>query len=685
MKKHIIISDSIKSFITLPSGKLQNIILTKNISTVIQKQVKLNDENNAIYAVLFIHINEVQNICKILTEKYSYNKIIYKIIALGKERDLESINTDMLKHISDIKLSHISANEFLILVKKAFLHIEGFNTYKTRINDSINILQDMHHDQDDLINIGKSLSTIKDPDELLKNILKISKKITSADAGSIYITEENESGKKYLKFKYSHTFSKNLPMEEFTLAINKYSIAGYVAATGKILNIPDAYKIPRNSPFSFDTSFDRQTNYICRSMLVVPMRNHIDQIIGVIQLINSKKRTKNNSIKNGDEAFGIKLRTIKDFNELVTPFESRYENLMESVAGQAAIAIENNRMIKQIQHQFEEFVRASVTAVESRDIATSGHSFRVAEICKGMARAINNTKSGPFKDIHYTNTEIKELEFAALLHDFGKVYIDINIFKKGKKLYEKELENLILKLNYLYKFIELAYSSKEANLMQKKPVKNISVLNREKKNRLNKILQIKEKIFILNEPTITDKDPRKILAEIETEIKDIRLVDIEGKKIDLITQNEKRNLEIPRGSLNPAERKEIENHVVLTHNFVSKIPWPPEYKNIPDIVLYHHEMMDGSGYPGGFRGDKIPLQARIMTIADIYDALIATDRPYKKAITKDTALKILKEEATGNRLDKNLLDIFIKYKIYKIINKNTFRLKYIPKPLRTDK
>ena len=673
MNKYIIISDSIKSYITLPLKKSQNIILTRNINSAIQKLLK---SGNIINAVLFIHINELQNICRILTGKYNYNELLYKIIVAGEEYCLKSIKTDMLKHISDIKLSHIPADEFDILVKKAFLHIEGFSKYRTRINDSINTLQDMRQDQEDLINIGKSLSTIKDPNELLKNILMISKKITSADAGSIYITEETETGKKYLRFKYSHTYSKNLPMEEFTLAINKNSIAGYVAATGKVLNIPDAYKICKSSPFSFDTSFDKQTNYICRSMLVVPMRNHIDQIIGVIQLINSKKWKNDARNKNGNEAFGIKLKTIKDFNELVMPFDSRYESLMESVAGQAAIAIENNRMIKQIQNQFEEFIKASVTAVESRDIATSGHSFRVAEICKGMAMAINAAKSGPFKDLHYTDTEIKELEFAALLHDFGKVYIDINIFKKEKKLYEKEFDNLILKLNYLYKFIELAYSGKEADLLRKKSSKKISGLRREKDTRLKKIIQIKEKIYLLNEPTITENDPHKILMEIESEIKNIRLFDIEGEKINLITSNEKINLGIRRGSLNPLERKEIENHVVLSYNFVSKIPWPPEYKSIPYIVLYHHEMMDGSGYPKGIRGDKIPLTARIMSIADIYDALIATDRPYKKAITRAAALKILKEEAKKNRLDKNLLDIFIKYKIYRIINKNTFRLKH---------
>jgi HD-GYP domain-containing protein (c-di-GMP phosphodiesterase class II) len=675
MNKYIIISKRVKSYITLPDNKTQNIITTNNINSAIKNLIKSSRPNNAVYLAIFIHINELKNITEIFKGEYNYAELIYKIIVAGEQRDLRSIQKDSLQHISDIKISHISADEFDLLVRKAFLHIEGFDKYKMQINNIINTLQDMKQDQEDLINIGKSLSTIKDADELLKNILMISKKITCADAGSIYITEENESGKKYLRFKYSHTFSRNLPMEEFTLAINKNSIAGYVATKGEVLNIPDAYNIPASAPYSFDISFDQQTNYICRSMLVVPMRNHLDQIIGVIQLINSKKYPDGAIDSSGNEAFGIKLKSREDFDDLVVPFESRYESLMESVAGQAAIAIENNRMIKQIQNQFEEFIKASVTAVESRDIATSGHSFRVAEICKEMAKAISKKNSGPFKDIKYNNTEIKELEFAALLHDFGKVYIDINIFKKEKKLYQKEFENLILKLNYLYKFIELGYVYKESRETQKNAKKNLAALKQNKDNKLKKITQIKERITLLNEPTITEKDPREILNKIQNEIKGIQLFDIDGKKIDLITKNERRNLEIQRGSLNPIERKEIENHVVLTYNFVSKIPWPPEFKNIPKIVLYHHEMLDGSGYPKGIKGSKIPLQARIMSIADIYDALIATDRPYKKAIKHSTALKILKEEAERNKLDNDLLDIFIKHKIYKIIDKNTFKLK----------
>jgi len=242
--------------------------------------------------------------------------------------------------------------------------------------------------------------------------------------------------------------------------MNKKSISGYVAITGEVLNIPDAYRIDENAPYSFNRSVDKDQNYISRSMLVVPMKNHLNQIIGVIQLMNSKENNLD-AKKYDNEAFEINLDTEEDFNRYVVAFDERYNSLLEAIAGQAAISIENNRLINQIERQFEEFVKASVTAIESRDPATSGHSFRVADICKKIAHAINESNSGYFKDFRFTDDDIKELEFAALLHDFGKVYIDLNIFKKSKKLYPQDLENLKLRFDYLYRCIELTYFLKE--------------------------------------------------------------------------------------------------------------------------------------------------------------------------------------------------------------------------------
>lgn len=674
MNKYIIVSKKAADYIDLPEDNHKNVILSEDI---ISEITKLVNSYKQIFAVLFIHIHELDAIDMLLIERYNYTEISYRIAVFGSEDQLDRIDSEKLQRISDIRISEISFSEFNLLVNKAFLQIEGFYKYKMQNNEDFTRLINMKQDQEDLINIGKSLSTEKDPDELLKMILIISKKITGADAGSIYITEEHEDERKQLRFKYSDTFNRDLPLEEFTLPINKDSIAGYVAMTGEVLNIPDAYNLSPDDPIRFNTSFDKDNNYISRSMLVVPMRNHIDEIIGVIQLINSKEDINGNKRLTGNEAFEIRLERPEDFYTYVVPFDSRYEDLLEAVAGQAGIAIENNRMMKQIQNQFESFVKASVSAIESRDIATSGHSFRVAEICKKMATAINNIKDEPFGDLKFTANEIKELEYAALLHDFGKVYIDINIFKKAKKLYGQDFENLILRLNYLYRFIELCYVIKSDTFPWKKDFEgdkrpyfeNIDTLNEEMKTRLDTIMSIRDKIKELNEPSVKEENPEKILADIQEKINQIDCFDIDGNRLELLNENEVLNLKIKRGSLNPYERKEIESHVIQSYNFVINIPWPPEYSRIPEIILNHHEKLDGTGYPYGFKENEIPIQSKIMAIADIYDALVASDRPYKKSVDKNIALSILSEESDNNKIDKDLLNIFIQNQIYKDIYK----------------
>jgi hypothetical protein len=291
-----------------------------------------------------------------------------------------------------------------------------------------------------------------------------------------------------------------------------------------------------------------------------------------------------------------------------------------------------------------------------------------------MARAINDIHDGYLGSFHFSETAISELEFAALLHDFGKVYVDLNIFRKEKKLYPKDLENLMIRLDYLYRYVELQYNLREKSLRKEILLRESGSgtaqerLDRtatERESLLNEIRGIKEKIKILNEPTVTDDDPEATLQEIVKEIDRIHCVDIEGHDMSVITAYDRLNLVIRRGSLNPLERKEIESHVVHTYSFVSKIPWPPEYKNIPEIALRHHEKIDGSGYPDGLRGrESTMIQARMMAIADIFDALASPDRPYKKAVPMDRVLSILREEAERNVLDRDLVELFISEKIY---------------------
>ncbi|MGL4369012.1 MAG: HD-GYP domain-containing protein, partial [Spirochaetota bacterium] len=342
-----------------------------------------------------------------------------------------------------------------------------------------------------------------------------------------------------------------------------------------------------------------------------------------------------------------------------------------------AIAIENNRMIIQIQSQFEAFVKASVTAIESRDPATSGHSFRVAEICTAVAHALNETKEPPFENLSFTETQIKELEYAALLHDFGKVYIDLGIFMKAKKLFPRDFDNLLLKLDYLYRYVELRGIIDENDLlMHSASAERISLKQAHDEKvaaKLNRIKEIKQKIVQLNEPSVTDEDPATVLADLCSEVSQIQCSDINGGEMAILNDQEKANLSIKRGSLNDAERKEIESHVTHTFNFVRRIPWPPEYKDIPKIALRHHEKLDGTGYPNREKGNQVPVQARIMAIADVYDALTATDRPYKKSLPHEKALCILQKEADAGKIDSEIFNVFRTCNIEQIMRESKLR------------
>jgi HD-GYP domain-containing protein (c-di-GMP phosphodiesterase class II) len=642
--KYILISEDVRHCIEVEELSEGTFVLQDAMAKCISLIKEHKD--STLFFLFFVSPGDMQKIHSYFI-RLETTSVLYKgiIVSCGK-----SIMKDFSEYedVFTLRTTNIMEQEYLFLAAKAFDALEG-EIHKKKANEEHNLkLIDAWNDQESLINIGKALSIEKDPDNLLRTILYFSKKITGADAGSIFIVEEADK-QKILRFKYSHTFSKNLSYEEFTMPMNTKSIAGYVAVTGQVLNIDDVYNLDEDAPVSFNPSFDMEHGYRTKSMLVLPMRNHIDEIIGVIQLINSKEV---GDIHTGNEAFEIRLETDEDFSTKVSPFDDRYESLMEAVAGQAAIALENNRMLIQIENQFEEFVKASVTAIESRDPATSGHSFRVADMCVRTVKAINEADTGPFKDVSYNDVQLKEIEFAALLHDFGKVYIDPSIFLKEKKLFTRDYEYCMMRLNFLYRSLELKYTREGV------PPEKI-------REQLSRITSIMEQVRELNEPKPTDTDPEEVIQKISSFQQMLSADDLHGEMIPVLEQSEIMNLRIRRGSLNPEERKIIESHVEHTYNFVSKIPWPDEYKQIPDIARKHHEKLDGSGYPLGIKDkEQLPIASRIMAIADIFDALNATDRPYKKAMPLEQIFSILREEGASGKLDADLIELFIASKAW---------------------
>ena len=296
----------------------------------------------------------------------------------------------------------------------------------------------------ELLSIGIALSAERNNDKLLDDILFKIRQITKADAGSLYLLEKVEnSDEQNMLFKIAHNDSNPSDFTEFRMSLNTQSIAGYVAVTSSILNIPDVYTISATEPYHFNNSYDVATDYLSRSMLTVPMLDHHENIIGVIQLINRKK------------CFDKVLENASDVDEYVEAFDNEDENIVLSLASQAAVALENNILYTEIETLFEGFVAASVKAIESRDPTTSGHSSRVSAYSVKTAEAVNAETSGCFADTHFSEDQLKELRYAGLLHDFGKVGVREAVLVKAKKLYPGQLLLIKHRMAYIKKCIEL--------------------------------------------------------------------------------------------------------------------------------------------------------------------------------------------------------------------------------------
>jgi HD-GYP domain-containing protein (c-di-GMP phosphodiesterase class II) len=505
--------------------------------------------------------------------------------------------------------------------------------------------------------IGVALSAERNTDALLELILTKTREVTESDAGSLYLVEEREDGTKHLVFKLTQSDSHSVPFRQFTLPIDTRSIAGYAAATGKILNIRDAYRI-RNLPFRLNRDFDRKFGYRTKSMLVVPMKNQKDECIGVLQLINAKRRPE------------MKLTSAKVVHQEVIPYSERSQELAASLASQAGVALENNLLYRDIQNLFEGFVKASVTAIESRDPTTFGHSERVAKLTVGLAEAVDRCETGPYRDIRFTQQDIQEIRYASLLHDFGKVGVREEVLVKAKKLYPSQLELIRKRFQYIRKVLEVeGYRRKVDHLLREgnQDVEDVlAAIDTEQTREIEQLDEFLKLILQANEPTVLpEKTSEKLL-----EIAGWTFTEPSGPSEPLLTPEELRFLTIPKGSLDPDERIQIESHVIHSFRFLNQIPWTKELRRIPEIARAHHEKLDGSGYPYKMKSEEIPFQSKMMTISDIYDALTARDRPYKKAVPVERALDIIGQEVKSQLLDPVLFQLFVEAKIFEFTTKD---------------
>ncbi len=515
---------------------------------------------------------------------------------------------------------------------------------------------DMTRETDRLLSIGVALSAERNISKLHELIVREARQLTRADSGSLFLLEQKEGADTALRFAVAQSGPDDAGTHlGAILPLTRGSLSGYVALSGDVLRIPDAYEIPETMEYRFNPSFDKQNGYRTKSVLCVPMRDHENAIVGVIQLINRKPE------------FDLKLTSPAMTEEVVTPFTERDESVLLSLASQAGVALENKALLESIQDLFEQFVRASVKAIEVRDKSTQGHSSRVAELTVAQAIATNKIAVGRFADMHFDDDALREMRYAALLHDFGKVAVPEYIFGKAKKLPDGKLDAIRLRFLLAMNQIESLAARRKFELLQSGVAIDDRLMlevDADCATRAGELQALLTTVESANEPRVVAADVGALLDSILG--KTYR--DIEDER-PLLDTAEFEFLRIPRGSLSNEERQKMEQHVTQSFYFLREIPWAKTpWRNVPDLAYGHHEHLDGTGYPRGLKNDEIAPQVRMLTISDVYDALTAKDRPYKAAMPVERALDILvKEFAQRGKVDAELLDVFIAGKVYETI------------------
>ncbi|WP_196140883.1 HD-GYP domain-containing protein [Aliikangiella sp. G2MR2-5] len=499
----------------------------------------------------------------------------------------------------------------------------------------------------ELAKIGVALSAERDLDKLLTMVLEEGRKLGNCEAASLYLLKDENTSEPKLLFKLTQNSQIDFHFTEKQFPLTHRSLAGYVALTGEVLNIADAYQLSANSPYEFDKRFDESTGYRTHQLLVIPMRNHRGKIIGVLQFINNRDAEEKALLHKG--------------------FDQEREDLLLSLASQAAVAIDNSQLIENIQVLFEGFVSASVKAIESRDPVTSGHSFRVAELTTELAKALDSHQAGKYRDLSFDSSQIREIRYASLLHDFGKVGVKEDVLLKPNKLHASRLSYLELKMEWQKQILQRKFFQEIVTRKDPELLKSWSSSSEydQVKKQLKLLDEYRNVLKQANKPSLLEEE----IAEELAHLFDYRMDDAYPFGKTLLSQDDFLSLSVKKGSLTNTEREEIQSHVIHTEAFLSEIPWTDELSSVPRIAASHHEKLDGTGYPLGLDDQSIPIASKIMAIADIYDALTARDRPYKRAVANELALDILSDEAKSGKLCKVMVNTFIEAKIYGVIDK----------------
>ena len=501
--------------------------------------------------------------------------------------------------------------------------------------------------------IGAALSRERDIDRLLENILEAAKTITSADGGTLYSVTEDQSALKFeilrtdsLGIRLGGTTGKPidlplLPLRTADGAPNDSLVAAHSAIHDRTVNIADAYSAA-GFDFSGTRAFDQRTGYRSQSFLTVPMKNHDRELIGVLQLINARD---------------------PDTGDVIT-FSQADQSLAESLASQAAIALTNRLLITQLERLFESFVNLINLAIDEKSPYTGGHCQRVPALTMMLAEAVDATREGPLAGFSMTDRDRYELKMAGLLHDCGKITTPVHVVDKATKLqtiYDR-IGLVDTRFEVLKRDAELAALRRQLAL---RPVVDARAEGQELQALQHDIHALEEDREFLRRCNTGTEAMR---PEDQQRVRDIAAMrhwrNPQGVQTSFLTAEEVENLTIRSGTLNQAERDTINYHIVATIKMLETLPWPRHLQNVPEYAGGHHERMDGKGYPRGLTREQMSLQARMMGIADIFEALTAADRPYKSGMTLSQALAIMCRMRDNGHIDPDLFEVFVRERVY---------------------
>jgi HD-GYP domain-containing protein (c-di-GMP phosphodiesterase class II) len=496
-----------------------------------------------------------------------------------------------------------------------------------------------------LTKIGIALSGEHDLERLLTMIVTEARRLLTCDAASLYTIEEDHLRFRVVQCGSMKIKERTAALQPMLFKIDTSRIATYVALTGRPLNIPNVYKIPPASEYGFRHDVDALTKYKTRSVLAVPIRDREQEILGVLQLINAL------------DAKG------RDVPENVVPFTQDCEHLALALASQAGVAMRNAQLLEDLRGLFQGIVRFSSAAIDARDPSAVGHSRRVSELVLRMAKAVSRSRRPPFARLSFSPRQLEALRYAGWLHDVGKIAISEDLLRKGHRLSPSQLEIVKGRFSLIRQGLISEALTEKVRLLRRRgqgAEKQIARVEQRLQARLDTLESHLSFIIASSGARPLGSEEKQRLVAIAAK----RWRPTTGEVHPYLTREELEHLSIPKGTLTREELTEVRRHARETERFLLEIPFRGWLKDTPRVASLHHEMLDGSGYPYGLKGDQVPIEARMLAIADTFDAMTAADRPYRKALPLRRALKILREEAGRNRLDPDLVALFCRNALY---------------------